>query len=285
MNYNVLEDGVKKLKNLGLDVFSLGKSYLNNDVWCVRYGSSDKRKAIVAGGVHGREWITSPLVEALAEYEIGAKRDYTVFFVPISNPDGVRIALDGTEFIQDDRKRELIKSLGTTDFSLYKANGRGVDVNVNFPAKWGRGKSNVFRPASENYVGERPASETETRLLMNLTKSVEPIFTLAFHSKGEVVYYSFDDQSEEDEKRDYTLGKIIARETGYELMKSLGSAGGYKDWCVSVGIPSFTIEVGSDALSHPIGETELPTIFEETKNVVASLFHACDDLFFNRKGV
>ena len=42
--------------------------------------------------------------------------------------------------------------------------------------------------------------------------------------------------------------------TGYRLVDgTLGSAGGYKDYCIcALGIPSLTIELVDDSASHPL---------------------------------
>ena len=56
---------------------------------------------------------------------------------------------------------------------------------------------------------------------------------------------------------------------GYKIKKIKGSVGGYKDWCIQkLKVPSVTIEVGSDILSHPIGKQALPKIYSKNKNVI-----------------
>ncbi|MBO5335355.1 MAG: hypothetical protein J6A87_05195, partial [Clostridia bacterium] len=53
--------------------------------------------------------------------------------------------------------------------------------------------------------------------------------------------------------RDFRIGQVLSRTTGYPLRLARGSVGGYKDWCVrSLGIPSYTVELGDDRLSHPL---------------------------------
>ena len=78
------------------------------------------------------------------------------------------------------------------DFSLWKANARGVDLKVNFDAKWGPGKQNVRYPASANYIGSMPFSEPETRALAEFTKEVKPDATISYHTKGGEIYYGFE---------------------------------------------------------------------------------------------
>ena len=74
-----------------------------------------------------------------------------------------------------------------------------------------------------------------------------PSATFSFHTKGEEIYWEFEGRG--DEKG----AKILSQSTGYRAVKISGSAGGYKDWCLlRLNIPSYTIECGSDELTHPI---------------------------------
>lgn len=271
MDYDRLNSEILGLKNVGLGIFSLGRSYLNQDIWCAKCGSG-RRKAIVLGGTHAREWITTALTVELARREAHRRLDRTVYFVPCLNPDGVRLALDGADFIEEEKRKFLIELNGGEDFSLYKSNARGVDINLNFPARFGMGRSNKSRPDKENYIGEYAASENETRAVMELTVRVAPDFTLSYHSKGEIVYYGLEWNNSLTE-RDRPMAERAARELCYGAEVAVGSSGGYKDWCLdSLGIPSLTVEVGSDALTHPVTEESLPIIFEQNKLLLDVLF-------------
>ncbi len=203
---------------------------------------------IVQYAIHAREYITTYL--AMKQIEDFKKRGKagTVYFIPAVNLDGIEIALN--------------------EKPLYKANACGVDLNVNFDARWGTGKSNVFTPSDENYVGTAPFSESETRALRDFTLFVRADVTLSYHCKGEEIYWNFY-QKGKNLKRDYALAKKIAAVTGYKVKKTKGSVGGYKDWCIEkIGIPAFTIEVGGDNLTHPVGVENLANIFEKNKDVI-----------------
>ena len=64
------------------------------------------------------------------------------------------------------------------------------------------------------------------------------------------------------------MAKEVSFVTGYPLVTATSSAGGYKDWCIEkLEIPSLTIEVGGDELSHPIGKEHLDKIYEKNKKV------------------
>ena len=201
--------------------------------------------------IHAREYITTYLAMMQAEdFACRGKRG-CVFFVPAVNMDGIAEALHGD--------------------GLYKANANRVDLNVNFDARWGEGEKNVRTPCTENYIGAFPFSESETRALRDFTLMVKPDVTVSYHSKGEEIYWEFF-QHGKDRKRDFYLAKRLSAATGYPLRSAGKSAGGYKDWCVEkLKIPSFTIEVGSDALTHPIGKEFSAAIFEKNKGVIYTL--------------
>lgn len=58
-----------------------------------------------------------------------------------------------------------------------RLNGRGVDLNRNFPASW----RPIGGPGSLEYAGPRPFSEPESRLAASLVRGLQPRVTLWFH--------------------------------------------------------------------------------------------------------
>lgn len=74
-----------------------------------------------------------------------------IYFVPDLNPDG---AAAGS-----------------------RLNGRGVDLNRNFPAGWKR----LGRRGSPQYSGPRPFSEPEARLAARVVRRLRPEATIWFH--------------------------------------------------------------------------------------------------------
>ena len=228
----------------------IGKSVKNRPIYYLAVKKNEQPKLIVQFSIHAREYITSYLALKLIEdYQRMGKRA-SVYFIPMLNPDGVKIALEQNP--------------------LYKANANGVDLNVNFDANFGSGKNNVFCKASENYVGEYAFSEPETRAIRDFTLRIMPHATISYHSKGQEIYYEFF-QDQKRKERDYLFAKRIADTTGYAIKSTPNSAGGYKDWCIQkLKIPALTIEVGKDSLSHPIKEEYLDEIYCENKGVISA---------------
>ncbi len=198
--------------------------------------------------IHAREYVTTAVALMQIKEFIKSGKTGKVYFIPAVNIDGIEIALK--------------------EKPLYKANAFGVDLNVNFDARWGTGAKNVRVVADENYIGKKPFSERETRALRDFTVSIKPHATLSYHTKGEEIYYEFF-QSPKDKERDYNLAKKISDCTGYAIKSTPYSAGGYKDWCIEkLKIPAFTIEAGRDDLTHPISLRYAAEIFEKNKRVI-----------------
>lgn len=197
--------------------------------------------------MHAREYITAYLA---LEHIKGEAASGTSVFAPMINPDGVEIALKNP---------------------AYKANAKGVDLNVNFDARWGTGVKNKRAAGDSDYIGEYPFSAEETRALRNFTLLIKPDMTVSYHAKGEEIYWYFY-QGGKAFARDKRLAEAAAKVTGYKIAYPAGSAGGYKDWCIeTLGIPALTIEVGGDDLSHPIGKEHLREIYLKNKGVPAAL--------------
>ena len=264
-------DDCRKLVELGAEQIEIGRTVLNRPIFAFEIGCGYP-KILAQYAIHAREHITYYLANLHSVYLLktipaGAG---TIYILPVINVDGVALCLDGVDSAgaMADNLLELNRS---TDFSQWKANARGVDLNVNFDARWGTGKQNVLNAGAQNYIGSAPNSEPETRSLIAFTEQINPDVTLSFHSKGEVIFWDFH-QSPSALVRDKKIGKILAKSTGYRLRRSGVSAGGYKDWCIEhLGIPAYTIEVGSESIPHPINKEYLPQIFNETKNIFADL--------------
>jgi g-D-glutamyl-meso-diaminopimelate peptidase len=251
----------------------IGKTESGKRIPYIFVGKKNKPTILAVYTVHAREYITSLLCLKQIEYLSSKDIDFGIYFIPVLNIDGVELATNNLQNISEDKHNFLNKINGSNDFSLFKANINCVDLNVNFDADWGCGISNVDYPLSANYIGQKPFSEKETKSLRDFTLKTKPDITISYHSKGEEIYWFYGQK--EYKARDYRLGKNISETTGYPLKYSFGSSGGYKDWCIQkIKIPSFTIEVGNDNLSHPIKEDHLSEIFDKNKDVFINLAKA-----------
>ncbi len=260
-------DGIRTDKEI------IGESLFGRSMYAMKIGEGAPC-GIVQCAMHGREWITARL--ALRQYEIGVAKG-SCWFIPLVNPDGALLSQRGISTAPLDSWEGLIDVNGGRDFSLWKANGRGVDLNVNFSAEWGKGIKNVRKASAENYIGRYPFSEPETIALKQFTEKVKPHYTISYHTKGEEIYWYFK-QSTRTCLRDKRLAEKISQRNGYPLVEVKGSVGGYKDWCIeTLQIPAFTIEVGKDMYKHPLGEDALTDILQKNERTVYELSKEIDE--------
>lgn len=272
MTYQELINQILQLQEEGLEIFNVGKSVLNKNILATHVGDYSGTQIVVQAGIHAREYITSLLLVEQARYlhNNDLVKDGGIYFIFLTNPDGAEISLDGIDTVNCDITKNYLISAnnGSLDFTKYKANINLVDLNTNFDANWGQGSQNVFCPATENFIGFYPNSEREVQNLINFTLKNKPLLTLSYHTKGNVIYYGFEDQSEENIERDRQIGEVLSDVTGYPLIFTQNSTGGYKDWCINtLKIPAYTIEVGDESLTHPLGIETLPEIYSRNKDV------------------
>lgn len=223
-NISVIYDEVEKFYNsYKRRKCVIGYSICGRKIFAFHVGNDFGRQYISTYAIHGREWICARL--AIRHIKRGTSTGGWI--IPLVNPDGAVISQ-------------------TTD-PMWKANARGVDLNVNFDADWGAGRLNTRTRGSENCIGDRPFSESESSALARFTLKVRPFVTLSFHTKGGEIYWEYGGRGDE------RGAKILAEATGYVCKKITGSSGGYKDWCIQkLNLPSYTVECGRDSLSHPI---------------------------------
>ncbi len=277
INYDYIINAINSLNNLeGVDNSIIGYSELGQPIYAYHVGPYDAHQIIVEASIHAREWITSLLLVEMVKYYATQDLEFGIYFIPLTNPDGVRLALDGPVGIPQEFKDFVLQiNGGSENFSLWKANIRAVDLNVNFDADWGGGSQNVRYPNYANFIGYAPNSESEVKALIDFTNQVDPFLTLSYHSKGEVIYYGFTGLTPEQLSRDLYIAEAISGVTGYEVIRTQNSTGGYSDYVSRhFEVPAFTIEVGNYLIPHPIGVEYLNTIYEQNKLVPLTAYNS-----------
>jgi g-D-glutamyl-meso-diaminopimelate peptidase len=181
----------------------------------------------------------------------------TLLFVPMLNPDGVDLSIQGRVAGGVLAEREIRMNGGSEDFSHWQANARGVDLNHNYNAGFAEykrleGEMGILGGAPTRYSGECPESEPEVGYLCNFLRfSGDFDLALSLHTQGEEIFFS---DNGKNRIRTAAIARHLAASTGYRLSRAEGLAayGGLSDWCASaLGISSFTLECG-------LGKNPLP---------------------------
>ncbi|MBR2721850.1 MAG: peptidase M14 [Clostridia bacterium] len=254
-----------------LGIGYLGKSILGVDIPYFILGEG-KKEILYVGAHHGMEWITSLLLVRflLDACELAERKKsihqvplefllerYTLYVLPMLNPDGVGYQIHGVDEANPLYGRLISMNGGSTDFSRWQANARGVDLNHNYDAGFWEYKkieldNGIENGAPTKYSGECPESEPEVAYLCNFIRfheNIQGILTL--HTQGEEIFYQAGCVPSRKQER---IAKELSALTDYRLSRTEGSAcfGGLTDWCVQrLGLPSYTLECGK-------GENPLP---------------------------
>ena len=279
MNYLEL---IQKIKQLDKEysVKIIGKTKFNRKIFAVeRIVDRSFPTAIFIASIHARENIATDLIfEMLDKNLFNSISRFNLSFIVMANPDGVDLQSGRlSDFPKNMQEKLIIMNNGSSDFSMWKANANGVDLNNNFDANWGTNEHSLV-PASHGFVGCNPMSERETKAIAKYTEKHKPFITISYHSKGEEIYFNFFQEGWRL-KRDELIAQKFASSTGYKIVNvEKSSSGGYKDWCVQkLKIPALTIELGDDNLSHPIGKENLREIFDKNKTIAFDLEFAYNE--------
>lgn len=251
---------------------SIGKSVMGKEILALEIGRGEVQVCYNAA-FHANEWITSLLLLRFLEEYAGAVLErgtlygadamelyekLTLFIIPLVNPDGADLVTgalsDGAFYEQAEAIRAAYAEIPFPDG--WKANIRGVDLNLQFPADWELARSIKFAqgytmPAPRDYVGTAPLSEPESRAMYEFTVQQEFSLILAYHTQGEVIYWKYKDLEPECSKE---IAEYFAKVSGYTAEETPYASGnaGYKDWFIlQYDKPGYTIEAG-------YGENPLP---------------------------
>jgi g-D-glutamyl-meso-diaminopimelate peptidase len=273
-----------------LTLKSIGISSFGKEIWAGKIGSG-KENIVIVGAHHGREWLTSNLLMNMMEeyivayekrrplfgYETSILDVISIWFVPMLNPDGVTIQQKGIEWLPFSLQQLLIEmNENQLDFSRWKANGLGIDLNRQYPAGWGKLKGTSTYNSYQLYKGEYPLQAPEARALVNFTYQINPLIAVSYHSSGRVLYWYYQNNPFVF-LRDLCLAEKFSNLTGYNLADPPTSAegGGYTDWFITkFQRPALTPEI-----SYEVKDTNPPlSVFPEEweRNKAAGLMIATE---------
>ncbi len=266
-----------------LKISSIGKSCVGREIPMLKIGHG-KDCVLFAGAFHGSERITCNLLLKFTEELCNALSQNSEFcginahsamenrellILPLINPDGCEISLHGE--MGCGYLKEHIHSLCGGNYTKWNANARGVDLNHNFDAGWQELRKRetqmgILGPSLTRFGGFFPESEPETIALCSLCRRKEIRHAVAFHSQGEVIYWSY---GEKMPKRAKKMAQIMAASSGYALdvPSAIATGGGFKDWFIKeFERPAFTVEIGLG--ENPLPISDLDEIYKKVKEML-----------------
>lgn len=193
-----------------------------NFTFCLK--NENYNGVLVIGVFHGDE----PQGKYLIEKYLEKNRSTKIAFIPELNPDG--------------------RKLGT------RTNANGVDLNRNFPTKnW------VLSEKNEFFGGDSPASEIETKFLIDIINDIKPRLIITLHAPFKIVNYDGDGRA---------IAEMISEIIGYPVVENIGyvTPGSFGTWAgIEKGIPTITLELDEEI---PIEDLETPIfkIFEKLED-------------------
>lgn len=215
----------------------MGRSVRGQVIRGARMGDGPET-TLFLGLHHGNEQAGQPLLERLMDLfieEPSRLAGRTAVFVPVLNPDG-----------RDDNTRQ---------------NARGVDLNRNLPTRdWGAAAGD-----KKHFPGEAPASEPETRALVGLVESLQPVKIVSIHAPLLCVNWNGASRSHVAALASpapdryvldgrvivcaESLGEAMAGHNGYPLEADIGypCPGSFGTWAGHErNIATITLELGRD---------------------------------------
>lgn len=284
-----------------LQCVTIGKSHDNRDIFLLKLGLG-QNYMVCCAGVHARETINPVVLLKIIEYYADLYMNYkqqrlnlrrklktpsfnleaeynqllygaciyellqtfTILFVPLLNPDGYMIALEGYDVIRDEQLKEKCISMNLP-YAQWKFNARGVDINRNFP-------SILWKPKD---LTDYPASENETKALISVFQEYESKGFLDLHSRGKSIYYYRSVMTDSYNKKQLEIARHLQKITNYELVPpheeiDTGDSGGNTVHYFSEYFckPALTIETVAEEAEFPLDcKYRYPT-YEELKLVI-----------------
>ena len=183
-NYSLMSQNLSILNNIYpfLNIQSVANSVLGKNIYVIKLGRGTK-KVFYSASIHANEWITSVLLMKFIEnyciaytnnsklygYSVRELFDsVSIYIMPMVNPDGVDLVTNSLEKSSLAYLSALNISNQFSDIpfpSGWKANIRGVDLNLQFPAGWENAKEIKYaqgfdKPAPRDFVGYRSSNRT-----------------------------------------------------------------------------------------------------------------------------
>lgn len=248
----ILEETHQKYPNL-TQVVEVGKTLRGKPIFAMKISENveikDPRKPAVFFNAmhHAREVMGPEVALDILEYLLshyGSDPEVTkwvannqIWVLPMFNIDGNDLVWNGSPMWRKNAREDY-----------------GVDINRNYPYAWGSCNGSSGTKSAQDYRGESAGSEPETQVMMNLVKTIRPVFSISYHSFSELVLYPQGCNGKRSHMADVIepLGKAMGDAIDYtagtpwETLYSVD--GGDIDWMnAEYSVIPFVVEVNSSA--------------------------------------
>ena len=193
-----------------MQVLECEKTILGNEIQLLGFENC-KNPTLIIGVFHGDEPQGKYLIEKYLRDCINFQtspnyKGKEILFIPCLNPDGLQ--------------------------KCTRTNANGVDLNRNFPTEnWELTERNEF------FGGESPASEIETRFIVDIIEKYKPKEILTLHAPFKIVNYDGDAKALA-EKISEIINYPVEGNIGYPTPGSFGTYAGLEK-----KIPTITLEL------------------------------------------
>lgn len=267
-------------------VQQIGTSVLGSPIQSLCIGTGSNR-VLYNASHHANEWITTLILLRFAEelaaayaedgaiFNISATElleTSTICLVPAVNPDGIDLVTGALPQSDVNAAAQLAANYPEIPFpSGWKANIRGIDTNLQYPAGWETAKEikasqGYLLPGPRDYVGTAPLQAPESRSMYDYTRRFDPSLTLSYHTQGQVIYWQFLDYAPENAR---AIANRFSAVSGYSVEDTpyASSFAGYKDWFLQdFGRPGYTIEAGLG--TNPLPIADFPAIYRDNLGIL-----------------
>ncbi|GAB2540330.1 M14 family metallopeptidase [Gracilibacillus alcaliphilus] len=262
----------------------IGQTVLGKEIIELQFGTGARKKHI-NGAFHANEWITTPVIMQFAnQYALALTNQQpingldmlpyfsqnTLSLVPMVNADGVDLVLFGAEAAGDKQESVLEINQGNQDFSDWKANINGVDLNNQFPALW---EIDAARkpdsPQPRDFPDYAPLTEPESIAMAELAQQQPFDIMNAFHTQGQEFYWGI---QRLEPAASYVIADEYERVSGYKSVQYVDSFSGYKDWFIQeFRHPGFTVELGLGV--NPLPISQFDEIYADTLGIMLATLY------------
>lgn len=198
-----------------MNILKTAKTKENNTITLLSNNKENTGKTILIIGVfHGEEPQGEYLINEFLKEDLSNIKN-NLLIIPCLNPDG-----------KEKNQRQ---------------NSNGIDLNRNFPTKnW------KITDKKEYFGGIKPASEIETRFMIDVLNDYKIDAILSIHAPFKIVNY--DGPAKE-------LAEKISEITGYPVQSDIGypTPGSFGNWAgVERQIPTITLELPEDETNEAL---------------------------------